>query len=182
MKPPEPVRSCDHPEGLRSFGEGGYLCASCGEELDGDGLLRWVREAELSRDATYSIDGDDGFRKIVLEERQREVYRRRKVAYALQSEPRVGRTARPEMVLVTHDPDGRVYECRIFYKAPRPENAAERFTIAAETSAIMDLRLNQEFVLRVVAGKVAEFHEERERILSLGEPAPGRRVFYAGEM
>lgn len=103
------------------------------------------------------------------------------MVYGLKREPRI-QTARPEMVLITHDPDERTYECRVFYKEPRPENVVERFTVAAETSAILEMRSDQGFVLGIVAGKVAEFHEERTRIARAGNTAPGRKVFYASDI
>ncbi|MGI8649807.1 MAG: hypothetical protein ACR2KW_05440 [Rubrobacter sp.] len=182
MKPVEPVsQRCQHFDGLRVFGDAGYLCPSCGKELDEHDLIRWVREAEVARDETYSLKEGDGFREIVLEDRQREVYRRRKIVYGLQQEPRL-QTVRPEMILITHDPEGLSYDCRVFYKEPRPSNVADRFAVAAEISAILELRSDQDFVLRIVAGKVAEFHEERTRIMDSGDTAPGRRVFYASEM
>ncbi len=89
---------------------------------------------------------------------------------------------RPEMILVAYDPQKDVYDCRVFYKEPRPENALDRFAIAAETGRILELRSDPEFILRIVAGKVAEFHAEREGISGGGGQAPGRRVFYAAEL
>lgn len=133
------------------------------------------------RDETYSLDEGDGFREIVLEERQREVYRRRKEVYGLQNEPRL-QTARPEMILITHDPEAAVYECRVFYKEPRPANVVERFRLAAELPVILEMCSGHDQVLRTVAGKVAEFHEERVRIISSGDTPPGRKVFYANEL
>lgn len=157
------------------------MCPSCGEEMDESDLLRWLKEAEQDRDKAYSLKEGDGFREIVLEERQREVYRRRKVIYGLKREPRV-QTARPEMILITHDPDGQTYECQVFYKEPRPDNVVDRFTVAAETSKILGLGSDRGFVLGIVATRVADFHEERVRIVGAGGTAPGRKVFYANEM
>lgn len=176
---------CEHPEGFRTFKDVSYLCPVCGAELDDGGLSRWVREAERLRDESYSLEEGDGFREIVLRDRQREVYRRRKLVYELRSTPRV-RAARPEMVLILHDPGDEAgseerYDCRVFYKEPRPTSAVDRFSVPARTGDILDLKSDSNPVLRSVAQKVFEFHSQRLSFTELGEPAPGRRVFYANE-
>jgi hypothetical protein len=179
--------SCEHPEGFRTYRETSYLCPLCGTELDDGGLSRWVREAEKVRDESYLLDEGDGFREIVLEERQREVYRRRKLVYELRSAPRLG-MARPEMALILHDPEGGEdgstgsYNCRIFYKEPRPASAVDRFSVRARTGDILDLKSDPNPVLRSVARRLFEFHSQRLSLTELGHTAPGRRVFYANEL
>lgn len=173
--------SCQHLEGLRVSRESKYLCQLCGAEFGAGEVVRWVREAEEARDATYSkVEGDE-FDEISREESQREVYRRRKVMYELQRGPRI-ETARPEMVLVTWDPNADSYDCRVFYKEPRPEHGMDRFSVVSETSAILELRSDPSLAVRLAAGKIEEFHRLRERSLRDGEPAPERRVFYASEL
>lgn len=165
-----------------------FVCSGCGAKLDSEGVARWVRDAERDRDEAYSLIEGDEFGEIVREERQREVYRRRKVMYELKSVPRI-ETARPEMVLVTHDPDGGdsdssegSYECRIFYKGPRPEHAMDRLAVDADIRSILELESDPSPVVRIAAQKVEEFHLARARLSDSGETAPGRRVFYASDL
>jgi hypothetical protein len=124
------------------------------------------------------IEGDE-FSRIVREERQREVYRRRKVLYELQSAPRTV-TARPEMILVVYDMRRDRYECRIFYKEPRPAGGTELVSVGAVDGEILDLRSHVDPNVRLAAGKVEEFHLLRSQA-SEEEPAPLRRVYYANE-
>lgn len=173
--------NCQHLEGLRALGGTRYLCPGCGSEMDPEGISRWVREAEAGRDEAYSLVEGDGFDETIREELQREVYRRRKVMYGLHSTPRV-ETARPEMLLVSHEPESGRYECRIFYKEPRPEHAPGSAGVAADLAEILEMRTDSSLVLRLVAEKVEEFHVVRTRLISEDEPAPGRRVFYAHEL
>lgn len=140
-----------------------------------------MREAERERDEAYSAVEGDEFAEIVREERQQEVYRRRKVMYELQSFPRI-ETARPEMILVTHEPEEGVYECRVFYKEPRPERGMDRLTVEANTRSILELKSDPSLVVRTAAQKIEEFHLSRTESPEGGEPAPGRRVFYANEL
>lgn len=149
--------------------------------MDLDGVALWVREAEKARDDSYSMVEVDGFDELVREELQREVYRRRRVMYELQSAPRIA-TARPEMVLVIYDARSEAYECRIFYKEPRPSGGVERLDVEAKWRSILELRSDAEPVIRLVAEKVEEFHALRERFSKNGSLAPGRRVFYANEL
>src|ERR687894_2486621 len=113
------VENCLHSEGLRVSTGSEYRCPVCEESMDLDGVGRWVQDAERSRDEAYSMVEGDGFGEIVRQELQREVYRRRRVMYEIENVPRVV-TARPEMILVIHDAVEASYECRIFYKEPRP--------------------------------------------------------------
>lgn len=155
----------------------GYKCPVCLAGLDPAGVERWVREAEKERDAAYALVGNDGFSEIVVGERQREVYRRRKVLYELQDAPR--RAVRPEMVLVVHDRWSEAYECRVYYKGP-PARGPERFCVRA--GEIPALRSHAGPVARLVGEKVEEFHNARRMLLGQGLPAPARRVFYASEL
>jgi hypothetical protein len=115
--------------------------------MDLEGVARWVRHAERARDESYSLVEGDGFGDIVRAELQREVYRRRRVMYDLQSVPRVA-TARPEMILVVYDLRSATYECRIFYKEPRPAGVVEQLSVEPRWRAILDLRSDPDPVVR----------------------------------
>ncbi|MGB3680975.1 MAG: hypothetical protein WA990_00670 [Rubrobacteraceae bacterium] len=138
-----------------------------------------MRNAERLRDEAYPVVEGDEFGKIVLEERQREVYRRRKVLYEVRSSPRT--PARPEMVLVVHDGRG-AYRCRIFYKESGATPGIERLTIEAAPEVISGFRSHRDPAIRLVAEKVGEFHSLRSKLAETGGHAPSRRVFYAGEL
>ncbi len=153
----------------------------CEESMDLAGVARWVREAERSRDEAYSIVEGDGFGEIAREELQREVYRRRRVMYELENAPRVV-TARPEMILVIFDAAKVTYECRIFYKEPRPDGVLEQASVGAAIEGILELRSDPDPVVRLISEKVEEFHAFRSRLVEDGAPAPERRVFYANEL
>jgi len=176
------IGNCLHLEGLRVISGAEFRCPACESRLDPDGVGRWVREAERERDEAYSVVEGDEFERIVYEERQREVYRRRKVLYDLQNVPHAV-TARPEMVLVSFEAAGApgTYECKIFYKEPRPECGLDTLTVKAETEAILELRSDPNPVVRLVAEKIGELHEDR-RLVAGEDPAPVRRAFYANEM
>jgi hypothetical protein len=174
------AENCLHLGGLRVGTGSEYLCPVCGASFDIDGVARWVREAERARDNSYSLVEGDEFGEIVREELQREVYRRRRVMYDLQSVPRVV-MARPEMILVIHDARGGSYECRIFYKEPRPAGVVEQLTVEEGWRAILELRTDPDPVVRLASEKVEEFHLFRRKLSERGTPAPGRRVFYANE-
>lgn len=171
--------NCLHLEGLRVSGGNWFRCPACEERLEIVGVARWVREAERARDDAYSMVEGDEFARIVQEERQREVYRRRKVMYELQSVPPTV-TARPEMILVVYDVGRDLYECRIFYKEPRPVGGTELVSVSAVESEILDLRSHSDPTVRLAADKAEEFHLVRSQV-SEDEPAPLRRVFYANE-
>jgi hypothetical protein len=149
--------------------------------MDLEGVAKWVREAERTRDESYSSVEGERFGDIVREELQREVYRRRRVMYDLQSVPRVA-TARPEMILVVYNARSASYECRIFYKEPRPAGVVEQLSVEAGWRAILDLRTDPDPIVRLTSEKVEEFHVLRNRFSGEGAPAPGRRVFYANEL
>ena len=172
--------NCLHLGGLRIVAGFEYLCPLCGETLDLDGVARWVRRAERARDEAYSLVECDEFGEIAREELQREVYRRRRVMYDLQSVPRV-MTARPEMILVVHDARSGSYECRIFYKEPRPAGVVEQLNVGAGWRAILELRSDPDPVVRLTSEKVEEFHIFRRGLSKKGAAAPVRRVFYANE-
>ena len=173
--------NCLHLEGLRVAVGMTYRCPVCEESLDLEGVARWVRDAERSRDKAYSIVEGDGFGGIAREELQREVYRRRRVMYELENVPRVV-TARPEMILVIYDAVKATYDCRIFYKEPRPAGVVEQASVGAVLESILDLRSDRDPVVRLISEKVEEFHAFRSRLLESGTPAPERRVFYANEL
>ena len=175
------VENCLHLEGLRVAIGMEYRCPVCEESLNLEGVARWVRSAERSRDKAHSMVEGDGFGGIVREELQREVYRRRRVMYELENVPRVV-TARPEMILVVHDPVKESYDCRIFYKEPRPAGVVEQANVGAVLERILELRSDPDPVVRLISEKVEEFHAFRSRLLESGTPAPERRVFYANEL
>lgn len=172
---------CPHAEGLQTFGLEEFRCPVCGEEMSLQDVERWVRTAEKTRDDAHSQIKGDTFGEIAREELQREVYRRRKVLYGLKNAPRV-MAPRPEMVLVVYDETGDDYECRVFYKEPRPAWGVERFGIRASSDSILDLRSHGDPVVRRVAEKVGEFHAARQASSADGAAAPARRVFYANEL
>lgn len=142
-------------------------------------VVRWVREAEKARDDHYSTVEGDGFDEVVHEELQREVYRRRRVMYDLQKAPRA--IARPEMILISYDARQDSYDCRVFYKEPRPVGGVERVRVGGALETILELRSDPDPVVRLSAEKVEEFHAAREKLSRNGALAPGRRVFYANE-
>lgn len=175
------VENCLHLEGLRVAAGSLYRCPVCGASLDLVGVTRWVRGAERTRDEAHSIIEGDGFGEIVREELQREVYRRRRVMYELENVPRVA-TARPEMVLVIHDDAKASYECRIFYKGPRPAGGVEQVSVGAVLETMLELRSDPDPIVRLISEKVEEFHALRLKLSESGATAPGRRVFYANEL
>jgi hypothetical protein len=177
----EPVENCLHLEGLKVAIHSKYRCPVCEESMDLAGVARWVREAEKCRDDAYSIVEGDGFEEIAHEELQREVYRRRRVMYELENVPRVV-AARPEMILVVFDAAKAAYECRIFYKEPRPAGVVEQASVGAAIGRILELRSDADPVVRLISEKVEEFHAFRCRLSEDGAPAPERRVFYANEL
>jgi hypothetical protein len=175
------TESCLHLEGLRVVGGSTFRCPACEARLDLDGVARWVRRAERDRDEAYRATGDGEFGEIVREERQREVYRRRKVLYDLQNTPHVV-AARPEMLLVVYDARDDRYECRIFYKEPRTGPTPERISVEADPGAILELRSHPDPNVRTVSERVEEFHGLRRALLEKGSLAPARRVFYSSEL
>ncbi len=126
------------------------------------------------------VEGDE-FVEIAREERQREVYRRRKVLYELRSVQRAV-VARPEMILVSYDIVEDTYECRIFYKEPRPAWGLERISVEAGLDPILALRSHPDPNVRLASGKAEEFHVLRQRLVEQNEPPPLRRVFYQNEL
>jgi len=101
--------------------------------------------------------------------------------YELENVPRVV-TARPEMILVIHDAENEAYECRVFYKEPRPAGVVEQANVLAVVESILELRSDPDPVVRLISEKVEEFHAFRSRLSGDGAPAPERRVFYANEL
>lgn len=171
---------CAHGEGLEFSSSAVYRCPVCGAGLDVAGVERWVREAEKARDEAYSLVEGDGFGEIVLGERQREVYRRRKVLYGLQKGP--PSMARPEMVLVVYEERRGIYGCSVYYKGHQPPWDTKRFSVEAVDEKISSLRSQTDLGARLVGEKVDEFHKTRRKLLEQGLPAPARRVFYANEL
>jgi hypothetical protein len=174
------MENCLHLEGLRVMSGAEYRCPACEARLDMDGVARWVREAERARDEAYSMIEGDQFGEIVRGERQREVYRRRKVMYGLQNVPRTV-AVRPEMILVVYDAADNAYSCKVFYKEPRPVAGVESVEMEAGWNSILGLRSHHDPVVRLAAEKVEEFHTLRAGALAEGGLPPSRRVFYANE-
>ena len=173
--------NCAHSRGLQIVAGSEFRCHDCEERLDVGDVERWVRAAENARDEAYSMVEGDEFAKIVLEERQREVYRRRKVMYELRSVSRAV-AARPEMVLVSYDLIEDAYECRIFYKEPRPAWELERVNVKAALNTILELRSHPDPNVRIASVKIEEFHALRRRLLQQDALPPSRRVFYQNEL
>ncbi len=175
--------NCSHPGGLQAVvASGGFRCPACEARLDQVGVERWVRAAEEARDEAYStVEGDEEFARIVLDECQGEVFRRRKELYALRSVPPAVAT-RPEMILVSYDFMDDSYECRIFYKEPRPAWGLERISVEADLDPILALRSHSDPNVRLASGKVEEFHVLRRRLVEQDELPMLRRVFYQNEL
>ena len=174
------AENCLHLRGLRVVLGTEFLCPVCEVRLDLEGVERWVRAAEKARDEAYSMIEGDEFAEILHEERQREVYRRRKVLYELRSVPRTI-VARPEMILVSYDVTEDAYECRIFYKEPRPAWGIERISVGADLDPILALRSHSDPNVRLASDKAEEFHVLRLRLIEQNTPPPQRRVFYQNE-
>ncbi len=175
------AENCLHPGGLRVVLGSVFRCPVCEVRLSLEGVERWVRGAEKARDEAYSmVEGDEGFADIVHEERQLEVYRRRKVLYELRNGPQTV-VARPEMILVSYEVSENAYECRIFYKEPRPVWGLERISVKAELEPILALRSHPDPNVRLASGKAEEFHVLRLRLVEQNAPPPHRRVFYQNE-
>ena len=174
------MENCSHLKGLRGTLAAGYRCPVCNSSMDMEDVDQWVREAEKARDEAYPVVEGDEFEEIRRVELQREVYRRRKVLYELENASRT--PVRPEMVLVVHDGREESYGCRIFYKEPRPVSGMDRLDIEADSEAITGLRAHRDPMIRLVGEKVEEFHSLRLKLSEMGEPAPSRRVFYAGDL
>jgi hypothetical protein len=173
--------NCAHSKGLQVASESGFRCQDCEERLDVRDVERWVRAAENARDEVYSIVEGDELAQIVLEERQREVYRRRKVMYELRNVSRAG-AARPEMILVSYELTEDAYECRIFYKEPRPAWELERVNVKAAFDTILELRSHPDPNVRIASVKIEEFHALRRRLAKQNVLPPSRRVFYQNEL
>lgn len=174
------MEKCGHLKGLQATSGAELWCPTCDEVLDYDGVERWVRESEKARDESYpSLEGDK-FGEIVREERQREVYRRRRLLYVLRGIPRV--PAKPEMILAVCDEASGSYECRIFYKEPKPPGCIERIVVEESCEEIQELKTHSDPVARLVAEKVWEFHRRRRALVGTDEHVPTRRVFYANEL
>jgi hypothetical protein len=137
--------------------------------------------AEINRDEAYPVVEGDEFTEIVREEWQREVYRRRKVLYELRNIARAA-VPRPEMILVSYDVAENAYECRIFYKEPRPVWGLERVSVEAAFDSILALRSHPDPNVRLASGKAEEFHALRLNFVEQNTPAPQRRVFYQNEL
>jgi hypothetical protein len=101
--------------------------------------------------------------------------------YELRSAPRAVVT-RPEMILVSYDATEDSYECRIFYKEPRPAWGLERVNVEADLDAILTLRSHQDPNVRLASCKAEELHALRSRLIKQDAPPPLRRVFYQNEL
>ena len=175
------AEDCLHSSGLRVEPGSGFRCPACEARLDTEGVERWVRVAEEARDETYSLVESDELLRMMLEEWQREVYRRRKVLYELRDIPRSA-AARPEMILISYDAVEDAYECQIFYKEPRPVWGLERIGVEADLDSILALRTHPDPNVRLASGKVEEFHAFRQRSDGQDGYSPQRRVFYQNEI
>lgn len=174
--------NCLHLEGLEVLMGEKFGCPICRAELDIGGVREWVLEAERARDETYSsVKSKSDSQGQGREERQREVYRRRGILYDLLNLPQVV-SAYPEMMLVTYNPLTDSYDCRIFYKGPKPARSSERFSVEARSDSILSARSHPDPNVRLVAGKIEEFHSVRSHQQGAGEAIPYRRVYYAGEL
>jgi hypothetical protein len=174
------AENCLHLKGLRAVLGSEFRCPVCEVRLDLEGVERWVRAAEKARDEVYSMVEGNEFAEILREERQREVYRRRKVLYELRSVPHAV-VARPEMILVSYDIAEDAYECRIFYKEPRPAWGLEQISVEADLEPILALRSHPDPNVRLASGKAEEFHTLRLQLVEQNVPPPFRRVFYQNE-
>ena len=174
------AENCLHLKGLRAVPGSRFQCPVCNVCLDLEGVERWVRAAEKSRDGAYSIVEGDEFVQIMRDEWQREVYRRRKVLYELRNVPHAA-IARPEMILISYDVAQEAYECRIFYKEPRPVWGADRISVEAALDAILALRWHPDPNVRLASNKAEEFHTLRLRLVEQNAFPPPRRVFYQNE-
>ncbi len=172
--------NCLHLGGLQVAFGARFRCSDCGVRLDLEGVKRWVQAAEKARDEAYSMVEGEEFAEFAREERQREVYRRRKVLYELQNVPRA-LVARPEMILVSYDAAEDAYGCRIFYKEPRPAWGLQRINVGAALDSILALRSHPDPNVRLASGKVEEFHVLRQRLVEQDMLPPQRRVFYQNE-
>lgn len=175
------MENCLHLSGLRVEPGSEFRCPVCEVRLDLERVERWVRAAEAARDEDYSVVEGDEFSRMVFEERQREVYRRRKVLYELRDVP-YAVAARPEMILISYDAVEDAYACRIFYKEPRPAWGLERVGVEADFDSILALRSHPDPNVRLVSGKVEEFHALRQRFDGQDGYPPQRRVFYQNEI
>jgi hypothetical protein len=179
----ERAEKCLHLKGLQAVAANEFRCAQCGARLTLAGVNGWVREAERERDEVYPLlEVDPEFAEILLGERQREVYRRRRVMYEVQEVPRQVGGSRPEMILISYDPVEDSYECRIFYKESGAARGLENFSVAARTEEILEFSDHVDPNVRLACAKVEEFHAARNRLIEAGEVAPSRRVFYANEL
>jgi hypothetical protein len=175
------AKNCLHLEGLRIVPGSEFQCPICRECFDLEDVEQWVRMAEIDRDEAYSVLEGDEFTEIIREERQREVYRRRKVLYELRNIARAA-VPRPEMILVSYDLAEDAYECRIFYKEPRPVWGPERVSVGAAFDSILALRSHPDPNVRLASDKAEEFHALRLNLVGQNTPAPQRRVFYQNEL
>ena len=174
-------RECSHQEGLWALAASEFQCPVCRARLVVEEVEQWVREAERSRDEAYLTVEDGEIGRASREARQREVYRRRGVLYELRNTPR-GEVSRPEMILVSYDAASDAYDCRIFYKEPRPVRGTERINMEADLDHILELRSHPDPNIRLASNKAEEFHALRERRLGKGVPPPPRRVYYSNEL
>ena len=86
------------------------------------------------------------------------------------------------MILVLYESQDDRYDCKIFYKEPRPANVLEHLQAAADWEGILGLCTRPEPNVRLVGDKVREFHELRLEALKKGEQPSRRRVFYSSEL
>src|SRR5919202_2611811 len=99
------AENCAHPEGVWVLGSLEFQCPACRTLLDRRDVESWVRDTEGVRYEAHSAVEGNGVAEIVYEERQREVYRRRKVLYELRNVPRMV-AAHPVMIQDTYAAGG----------------------------------------------------------------------------
>ena len=174
------TENCAHSRGLQVVSGSELRCQDCEQRLDVGVVEMWVWAAEKARDEAYSVVEGDELSKII-NQRQREVYRRRRMMYELRNVPRMV-AARPEMILVSYDYVEDTYECRIFYKEPRPAWELERVNVKAALNTSLELRSHPDPNVRLASGKIEEFHALRRRLVKQEALPPSRRVFYQNEL
>jgi hypothetical protein len=86
------------------------------------------------------------------------------------------------MILVSYDLVEDTYECRIFYKEPRPAGGLEHISVEADLDPILALRSHSDPNVRLASGKVEEFHILRRQLVEQDELPMLRRMFYQNEL
>jgi len=85
------------------------------------------------------------------------------------------------MILVSYEAAEDAYECRIFYKEPRPAWGEDRINVEATLDAVLALRSHPDPNVRLASDKAEEFHILRLQLVEQNALPPLRRVFYQNE-